>query len=118
MFGGFFSVAVEQQGELFFDPKMFVLLIESHGRCETPQQFALKKSERVGSCEALQERQWGFINFDGSAGCFDFRNGKSNRYCIDLSRGFEDIEETAVTVKKNRADDSPAAALSQFTTID
>ena len=43
VFGGFYTVAVEQQGELFFEPNLFVFSFESHGRCETLQRFALKK---------------------------------------------------------------------------
>ena len=56
VYGRFFSVAVEQYGELFFDQNMFVLSFESHGRCKTPHVFALKKAwQRRGSLEAIQE---------------------------------------------------------------
>ena len=41
VFGGFYNVAVIEE-EHFNDPNLFSFSFESHGRCATPQRFALR----------------------------------------------------------------------------
>ena len=57
VFGGFYSVAVTEQDEDFYDPDMFVFSFESHGRCETPQMFVVKEGlKKEGEGDIPQER--------------------------------------------------------------
>ena len=60
----------------------------------------------------------GFIVFDGDAGRFYMGKETSPTNCIELSRGFVHVEDTAVTGKNNADDNSPVDNLSQFSTID
>ena len=67
VFGGFYSVAVTEQFKEFNDPNMFVFSFESHGRCATPQRFAVRKEVRGEKvCQVLRggsiwvvRRRWG-----------------------------------------------------------
>ena len=44
VFGGFYNVAVTEQGKHLNDPNMFVFSCESHGRCVTPKRFVVKEA--------------------------------------------------------------------------
>ena len=52
VFGGFYSVAVTKQDSEFFDPNIFAFSFESHGRCETPLRFGVRKSGK-------RRQRWG-----------------------------------------------------------
>ena len=98
--GGFYSVAVTKQEKLFYDPSIFAFSFESHGRCETPQRFAVKESLKG---KANVEFFWnnsslGFVRFwvEG-VGCFWLGNERSYTCFSSLSDAFEGLEDTTLT---------------------
>ena len=101
MFGRFDSVAVTEQGKMFFDPGIFVFSFESHGRCETPQRFAVKEGLRKEAFVFFDERDDnGFVWFavDG-AGYFLLGNENIKSYCLSLSHVFDGIQNKTLTGK-------------------
>ena len=104
VFGGFYSVAVTEQGRSFFDPSIFIFSFESHGRCMTPQRFVLKEENRKYASVLFYKKDfWSgrFVVFDGYLGHFFLGNEKSRTICADLSQGFEGIDNTTLTGKEN-----------------
>ena len=78
------------------------------------QRFDVKKRDKDGAHVRLFKNDSGqLVDFGDGAGCFELGNEKSDVWWLDLSRGFVGIENTTVTGKKNREDDSPVATLSQ-----
>ena len=53
MFGGFYRLAVQEQGEDFFDPNKFALSFVLHGQCITPERFVMKENAK----------RWKFVSF-------------------------------------------------------
>ena len=101
VFGGFYSVAVTEQWEEFFDPNIFLFSFESHGRCETPQRFDVKKKRMGDACVKFYKNdcdRW-FVRFYGGDGWFSLGNERSRTFCYDLSRCFEGIEDPTLTGK-------------------
>ena len=101
VFGGFYSVAVTEQGGYFCDPNMFIFSFESHGRCATPQRFMLKKRLKkkasVCFCKTITN---GFASFGVyGAGTFWLGDEKSNLYCWNVSDAFDGLENTTLTGK-------------------
>ena len=103
VFGGFFSVPVTEQGRGFYDLGVFAFSFESHGRCETPQRFELKESEKglaslvVGKNDNCLN---GFVSFGVfMTGGFYLGNLCSNSWCWDMSRAFEGLENTTLSGK-------------------
>ena len=99
VFGGFYSVAVTEQEKEFRDRDVFIFSFESHGRCETPQMFVLKKEmEDDAGVEFRKDNTYGrFVVFWAGYGRFFLGNEKSLTYCTGLSRGFQGIEDTTLT---------------------
>ena len=101
VFGGFYTVAVTEQKKNFFDPDMFVFSFESHGRCKTPQRFAVKadvKSDKyVYFFNEPSHRK--VVNIGGRSGCVYVGTVKTDTYCVDLSRGFEGLEDSTLSGK-------------------
>ena len=108
VFGGFYSVAVTQRDECIYDSNIFVFSFESHGRCETPQRFAVKEVWK----QYANVRFWknnnnhGFVVFwvDGAGG-FYLGNERFDSFCYDLSHGFEGIQDTTPTGKSGLGDE-------------
>ena len=99
VFGGFYSVAVTVQDKAFNDPNMFIFSFESHGRCETPQRFAVKNEVRSSKYMRFWKKNSVFVDVGGSCGFFYLGNEKSNTYCYDLSDGYEGIKDDTLTGK-------------------
>ena len=99
MFGGFYSVVVTEQGKENHDPNIFVFSFESHGRCETPQRFVLKKWVKEKAYVIFKKNnQYGFVWFGMYEG-FYLGNERSDSYCKIMSGGFEGIQDTTLTGK-------------------
>ena len=108
VFGGFYSVAATKQGqECFYDTNIFVLSFESHGRCETPQRFAVKEELQLLkpqiSVNFQKVNSTGLVVFwVGGAMCgFWLGDEKSNSWCLYLSWAFEGIDDTTLTGQTN-----------------
>ena len=102
VFGGFYTVAVTEQGERFDDPDMFVFSFESHGRCMTPQRFVVKEEVRRNKYVMFFENHpYGrFVNVGGNLSEFSLGNEKSSgTNCAYLSWSFVGIENTTLTGK-------------------
>ena len=100
VFGGFYSVAVTEQDENFYDPNIFVFSFESRGRCETPQRFPVKEEKRRNKyVEFFKDSPYvTFVNIGGCYGYFYLGNEKSsNTYCHSLSWDFVGIHDTTLT---------------------
>ena len=99
VFGGFYSVAVTEQDEEFFDPNVFIFSFESHGRCETPKRFPVKEQlKEKAEVRFWKNNNYGFVLFGVSpVGEFYLGNERSNSFCYNLSRGFEGLEDTTLT---------------------
>ena len=52
VFGGFYTVAVTEQDEFFWDPDMFIFSFESHGRCKTQKLLSRKVGRRTPLSES------------------------------------------------------------------
>ena len=96
MFGGLYSVAVTAQDRNFNDPNIFVFSFESHGRCKTPQRFALR--ECIKHCSA--------VGFNANnphrivyccQGWLNLGNRESSLFCGNLSQYLEGIQDTTLT---------------------
>ena len=102
VFGGFYSVAVTEQDEEFEDPNIFAFSFESHGRCETPKRFPVKKEwPGKNACVRLWKIPFnGFVTFgvDGVGG-FWLGNEKSGSFCFNMSCEFEGLEDSTFTGK-------------------
>ena len=101
VFGGFYSRAVTEQEEKFYDPTIFAFSFESHGRCATPQKFVLKEEWK----ELVNVKFWkndsrGFVIFwmDCRWGFF-LGNESSKSNCWNLSSGLEGLADTTLTGK-------------------
>ena len=107
VFGGFYNVSVTQQNELFKDPDMFVFSFESHGRCETPQRFAVKGDAMDEAGVVFYKNHFsGFVWFYvGVGGVFSLGNEGSRSYCDDLSKGFLALQDTTLTGKSGYRDE-------------
>ena len=101
--GGFYSVAVTEQREFFYDPTIFAFSFESHGRCKTPQRFVVKKENQENADVGFfKSDKNGFVQFwVDCVGGFYLGNEKSYSYCWNVSRAFEGLENTTLTGKNN-----------------
>ena len=108
VFGGFYSVAVTEQDEPFFDPYIFAFSFESHGRCMTPPRFVVKKGLKENASVMFKNSSYGFVVFwVGDAGWFYLGNEKSYSYCRNLSDAFEGLDDTTLTGKNGRWKEGP-----------
>ena len=106
VFGGFYSVAVTEQGKRFFDPIIFAFSFESRGRCMTPQRFVLKEGLKEDAYVRFYFSDMAvFVVFwvDGSGG-FYLGNERSASICYDISDAFEGLEDTTLTGKNGAWD--------------
>ena len=103
MFGGFYSVAVTKQKMFFHDLNIFVFSFESHGRCETPQRFNVKKRlKKKAYAHFRKNLSGGFVAFRVyGGGGFVLGNESSRSFCCDLSCGFEGLGDTTLTGKNS-----------------
>ena len=109
VFGGFYNVAVTEQGQDFNDPNMFVFSFESHGRCMTPQRFVVKdelKNEAVVLFFNDHNNGFGWFGVAGVGG-FRLGNERSNSNCWNMSRGFDGLENTTLTGKNGAWREGP-----------
>ena len=100
VFGGFYSVAVKEQDEFFYDPDIFIFSFESRGRCTKPQRFDVRKKAKADACVAFfneNDSDGCFVDFDGGCGELLLGNEKSNTWCSNLSDCFEGLEDTTLT---------------------
>ena len=105
--GGFYSVAVTRQKDHFFDPNIFAFSFESHGRCMTPQRFAVKE----GVKEKMNVRYWpknlhGFVSI-GWTGGFTLGNEATDAWCCRMSHEFEGLADTTMTGKNGTWREGP-----------
>ena len=104
VFGGFYSVAVTGQYQWFFnDPTIFAFSFESHGRCVTPQRFAVgERLKKKAFVRFNTNNNGGFVWFrvDGVSHFF-LGNERSDSWCWNLSCGFEGLENTTLTGQNN-----------------
>ena len=103
VFGGFYSEAVTEQDQEFYDREIFAFSFESHGRCKTPQQFFVKdlRKKDVRVCFDSDDKN-GFVDFwvEGVGG-FVLGNEKSNSFCNSLFRIFDRLDDTALSGQLN-----------------
>ena len=99
VFGGFYSVAVTEQGNKFCDPNTFVFSFESHGRCMTPQRFLVKEElKEYAHVWFWKNNENGFVQlWVDYAGGFFLGNERSGSFCMNMSRAFEGLEDTTLT---------------------
>ena len=92
-FGEFYSVAVTDQDKTSKDLNMFIFSFESHRRFETPQRFSVKEKWMGDAGVWFDAYNWygWFVRFDGALGWVFLGNEKSKTFCVDPSRGFENI---------------------------
>ena len=78
---------------------MFIFSFEPHERCATPQRFVVKEKwkDDAGVYLYTNDLVGHFVRFDGGDGWFFLGNEKSDTWCVDLSKGFEGIENTTLT---------------------
>ena len=94
VFGGFYSVAVTRQDKYFYDPNNFAFSFESHGRCLTPQRFAVKEEYKDKAfVEFFRYNSiGGFAVFCVYGICgFYLGNEKSKSFFRNMSSGLEGI---------------------------
>ena len=98
VFGGFYSVAVTETDRYFYDPDMFAFSFESHGRCMTPQRFAVKPACRQRSAVWVYSQDpRGFIYFGVDCTYFTLGNQQSNSLCQNVSHAFASLRDTTLT---------------------
>ena len=86
VFGGFYTVAVTFQDQEFSDPNQFAFSFESHGRCETPKECAVREKLREDVCVFTEDSVNRFVSFtvDNHGDVF-LGNGGSNSFCKNVS---------------------------------
>ena len=103
VFWGFYSRPAREPGKLFHDPNMFIFSFKSHGRCPTPQMFAVKdgpEQHETAYVRLAKKISFGqYVVFQGSLGEIFLGNEKSHTFCTKLSQSFEGIEDTTLTGK-------------------
>ena len=103
VFGGFYSVAVKERDneEGYYDPNIFAFSFEAHGRCMTPQMFAVNEGLKTKARVTFwKDFPFGFVCFVvGCFGCFWLGNEKSDSWCSELSKAYEGIQDTTLTGK-------------------
>ena len=108
VFGGFYSVAVTKQDEDFNDQNIFIFSFESHGRCATPQQFAVKEESKEKAYVRFFKNSYGFVWFGVfCVGGFFLGNERSDSYCGCLSKAFKGLEDTTLTGKNGTWREGP-----------
>ena len=109
VFGVFFSVPVTKFEERFYDPNIFAFSFESHGRCATPQRFAVKAEMKENAyLDFWKNDTSGFVVFwvFGKGG-FYLGNESSESDCWNVSDAFEGLEDTTLTGKNGTCDEGP-----------
>ena len=98
IFGVFHSVAATGQNQSFPDPNVFVFSFESHGRCATPQRFALKEHLKdKGNICVFKTSANGFIDvWVEGGGVLFIGNEKSNACTFNMTYGFEGLASTVL----------------------
>ena len=99
VFGAFYSNGEWEQNKKCWSRNIFVFSFESHGRCKTPQKFSVKEGTKDKPYVYFwKDNTCGFLSFFvGSASGFWLGNDRSSSYCINLSKGFADLEDTTLT---------------------
>ena len=109
VFGGFYSGAVTKQDKSFWDPNIFIVSFESHGRCETPQRFVVKDElKKKAFVRFYKSDSRGFVDFGVSGvGGFTLGNEMIDSYCWKMSCAFEGLENTTLNGKNYHYPDGP-----------
>ena len=105
VFGGFNSRTVSQS-DFLYDPSVFIFSLESHGRCRTPQRFAVRNGlrDKAGVWFDQKNANGWFVQFwVFGCGGFSLGNERSQTSCAALSSAFEGIEDTTLTGKSGEA---------------
>ena len=98
VFGGFYSVAVDEQEQGFWDPNIFAFSFESHGRCQTPQRFPVKDGMKDKAYLFFSKNhKHGIVRFGVSVGGFTLGNENSDSYCYFTSDGFVGLENVTLS---------------------
>ena len=88
VFGGFFNVAMTEQDKDFKHLDIFIFLFDSHGRCATPQRFAVKEEDKQFADVCFWKNDSDkFVWFWGCSCGFFLGNERSNSICEGLSLG-------------------------------
>ena len=99
VFGGFYNLPVTKRWEEFYNPTIFAFSFESHGRCATPQRFAVK--ERVsakGYVRFYKNLSTAFVVFGlTGVGGFLLGNEQSDSSCNYMADCFEGLQNTTLT---------------------
>ena len=99
VFGGFYSVAVTQQGEDIKDPNLFVFSFESHGRCDTPQRFVPFRND-LTKITFFRLSMLGLVAFHGGTGFLTLGNERSESSTWNLSSAFRGLDDNTLTSKR------------------
>ena len=100
VFGRFYRFAGTEQQERSFDPNIFAFSFESHGRCATPQRFAVRGHEYEAFVHFfMKDMGDGFVGFLVHRCCdgFFLGNERSDSVCSCLSDAFAGLEDTTLT---------------------
>ena len=102
VFGGYVSVAVNETGKWLPDDGQFAFSFFSHGRCNVPQRWVLRKDRKNEGCEVMvcDTTKSLFIDF-GSDGFFKFHNGWKETYVFDPSCVFEGLGDDVLTGERD-----------------
>ena len=103
VFGGFYRLPVTEQFKEFDDSTIFAFSFESHGRCATPQRFAVKEGlEGMAHVRLWENNSQGFVWFAVyNAGWFYLGKERSNSNCCNMSHCFEGLQNTTLTGNVN-----------------
>ena len=99
VFGGFYSRAVTVKGYDVYNPDMFVFSFESHGRCMTPQRFAVIKTKKAWANVGFFHDHGGVVCYllDGAGFSLGLRGVGS--FCENMSQTFEGLQDSTLTGK-------------------
>ena len=110
VFGVFYGVAATKRDKDFNDPNLFVFSFESHGRCETPRMFPVKKRLKKNARVMFftEDRYERFVWFGVyGEGCSYLGNESSKLYCNNVSNVFEELEDTTLTGRSGKCGYGP-----------
>ena len=107
VFGAFYSVPVREQDQRIFDPTIFAFVFEAHGRCATPQKFALRgEVKQRASVSFLNSSLDGFVWFGVSTTHgFHMGNHETTGTCEGLSTVFDGMEDSTLAGRERTRTD-------------
>ena len=102
VFGGYVSVAINETDKWLPDDGQFAFSFFSHGRCDVPQRWMMKKDREYAGEDV---RIWPtgdneFIRFGNSnSGCFSFNSQTNWSYIYNPSKWLNGLDDTVLTGK-------------------